>query len=102
MKKLFAFVLAFTMVLTSIPLGVFATDDVVELAAEPLTLVPGKNFFTGANAASDFSASWMSSWWTGGQMQGYLVTNEQREVMNDGDESRHSKKKQNDLRHWIL
>lgn len=86
MKKVLAFVLSLALLVTSIPFGVFAADETAELAAEPLTLVPGKNFFTGANVASDFSASWMTSWWTGNQFQVWLVDNSAREVANDGDE----------------
>ena len=86
MKKLLSLFLAFTLLITSIPFSVFAEDETAELQAEGLTLVPGKNFFTGANVANDFSADWMTTWWTGGQFQNWLVTNGAREVANDGDD----------------
>ena len=85
MKRLLSLLLATLMIVLSVPMTAFAEDDSVSLAAEGLTLTPGKNFFTGANAANEFSATWMQSWWTGGQMSNYLVTNGQRTVMNDGD-----------------
>ena len=75
MKRLLSLLLAILMIVLSVPLTALAEDDTASLAADGLTLTPGKNFFTGANAANDFSATWMQSWWTGGQLQGYLVTN---------------------------
>lgn len=65
MKRLLSLLLATLMIVLSVPMTAFAEDDSASLAAEGLTLTPGKNFFTGANAANEFSATWMQSWWTG-------------------------------------
>jgi len=86
MKRLLSLLLAIIMIVLSVPVTALAEDDTASLAASGLALTPGKNFFTGANVANNFTDTWMQSWWTGGQLQGYLVTNEHRTIMDDGDD----------------
>lgn len=57
MKRLLSLLLAILMIVLSVPMTVLAEDDSASLAADGLALTPGKNFFTGANAANDFSAT---------------------------------------------